>query len=264
MNSYYYWHHDSDGIWLLSETPSWSPIDHRCKGDLMFRMGIVALITGDVNVIKALIALLNDCKRWTDSLNQSTDSRNILDYWWSRLLFKLKIGPLKYRPQKSVTRDPYIMAYCAIYWWQYEMIQNLKVPWWIWTPSFYHWVQFLKTRKPIHKDKYELWTKLSIDVSVAFGFPGYVKSLLAWRAFIVQSDEIKKYLIRYIPHWNLLNRLLCGDKSIMESEVNNYIGSEGYFWNREELPDTLNELGENEPIYLDKDILEFAYNNRNH
>ena len=79
--SYYYWHNDNDGIWLLSKTPSWSKIDHHCKGDVVWRMAIYALITGDASVIKALIRLLNSHKRWPDSLNQDTDSRNRIDYW---------------------------------------------------------------------------------------------------------------------------------------------------------------------------------------
>ena len=251
------------GKWLMALTEErWYYELPDGKGDLVTRMARYAIITGDPDVIKACIKLLNERKRWPDAFNGEHDAKNWFDYKWSHLLFKLKINPLKkYRSQRSVTRDPYIMLTCAIYLHQYEMIRDLKIPWWLQRFDLWHWKKYLETSDMKHKDKYELLLKMGIDISAAFKFPGYVKSLNAWMAYIARSKEIKDYLLPYIPHWNLLNRMLCGDV-IYQDDLDRYISSKGWLWDRTILPDMVYELGDCEPVYLDRDILYAVYENK--
>jgi len=263
MKSYYYWHNDDDGIWLLSKTPSWSQIDHYCKGDVALRMAIYALITGDASVIKALIKLLNSRKRWPDSLNQKTDSRNAIDYYWNWLMYKLKISPRKYKWQKRMSKDPFIILTCAIYWHQYEMIRDLKIPWCIQRPDLWHWIEYLKTGEKIHKEKYELWKCRSINFGIAFNYPGYAKHLAAWSAWIAKSDVVKSELLPFIPHWNLLCRLLCGDQTVTQKQIDEYIPHTGYLWTSTAMEEYIQPLGGSEPVYLDKEILQFVFDNKN-
>jgi len=261
MGNYYYWCITPSGKWLMATSTKdnygYAPDG---KGDLALRMAFYALVTGDVDVIKACIKLLNERKRWPDGLNHENDARNIIDQYWSILLHKIfKTRTVKYRPQRSITRDPYLMLSCAIFWHQYEMIRDLKIPWRIMRPDLYHWKKYLETRDNIHKLKYESWERFNIDI--AFKFPGYAKSLCAWQAFIARSDKVKSRLIREIPCWNLLNRLLCGD-IIPQEDVKRYISTTGWLWNAETPPDNPTELKEGEPIFLDKRILEFVFDNR--
>lgn len=250
MSNYYYWSITSSGKWLLHNTYG----DGR--GDLIWRMAIYALITGDADVIKACIKLLNERKRWPDGLKEDSDSKNYFDYYWHKLLHKLGFTDShKYRHQKSITRDPYIMLTCAIFWYQYEMIRDLKIPFWINRPGLYFWKKYLETSNPMHKRMYEFFNMLY------FKKPAFVKSLLAWEAFIARSDKVKSRLIREIPCWNLLNRLLCGD-IIPQEDVKRYISTTGWLWNAETPPDNPTELKEGEPIFLDKRILEFVYENK--
>jgi len=250
MSNSYYWCITPEGKWLLHVGGG--------RGDLVWRMAIYALITGDVDVIKACIKLLNERKRWPDKLNLPGDSKNMIDYWFHKIFSKEK----KRRPQNRMSRDPYKMLICAIYWHQYEMLRDLKIPWRINKPSLWHWKKYLETHDKLFKLKYESWAKFSISVNSIFGFKGYVKSLSAWCAFIAQSDEVKSHLIDHIPCWNYVNRLLCGD-IVDEQDVKSYISCAGWVWNADALPDDPRELGEGEPIYLDKEYLNFVFENRN-
>ena len=257
MSNYYYWCITPEGKWLFHV--GWS----QGRGDLVWRMAIYALITGDVDVIKACIKLLNGRKRWPDLLNMDNDSRNMIEYWLYKVIHKLGLrADKKAKPQNRMSRDPFIMLTCAIYWHQYEMIRDLKIPWRINNPSLWFWKKYLETNDKLFKLKYESWTKFSINISSIFGFKGYVKSLLAWRAFIARSYEVKGHLIDYIPYWNYANRLLCGD-IIDEQDVKSYASSDGWIWNADTPKDNPQWLGEGEPIYLDKEYLNFVYENRN-
>ena len=73
MTNYYYWSITPTGKWLLHNT--WG----EGRGDLVWRMAIYALITGDVDVIKACIKLLNERKRWPDGLNKYDDSKSYIE-----------------------------------------------------------------------------------------------------------------------------------------------------------------------------------------
>ena len=270
MNKIYrFWYCDETGKWLMHVTsPGWFGYRHNGKSDLIYFMGLYALITGDVEVIKACIKLLNEGNRWPDSLNTPFDAKNKIEQYISRwkykiskLLFPNRIIYVKYRPQSSVTRDVFTTVFAAIYFHQYEMIRDLKVPWRLYTPSFFHWVQYLKTHKPIHKLKYEDWERFGINVASIFGYPGYVKHLDSWKAWIVKSD-IKEELIKHIPPWNLLCRMLCGERVDWE-DIILYQGSTGYLWQADKPKDNPTICTEHEPFQMDEEVLRFVYENRN-
>ena len=257
----YYFH--EEGV-LLAETRSLVPYGFKPNGigDCVSRTAKEALIIGDPDTIDLLVKLLNERKRWPDAFNNSRIAKSMIVFQVGRLLYNLKLTKRrKYRLQRSVTRDPFTMVACVVYWYQYEKIQNLKVPFWILRPNFYYWKKYLETHSLKHKRKYEKWAKRSIDISVAFGFHGYAMSLNAWRAFIAQSEEVQKHLLPYVPHWNLQNRLLCGD-NISKDTIDSYIPHKGYLWNSTEFIPGLEVLGNDEPVYLDKDILYFIYDNK--
>ncbi len=266
VKTFFFWHYDDDGKWLLENVSErWHEVPAHSKGDLISRMSKYALCTGDVDVIKSLIKLVNAGKRWPDSLSNKGDCKNRLQYWWGRqMFFHFGADKHKYGPQKNLSRDCFVMLYAAIYWWQYEMINDIKVPLKINRFSLHYWIKALKSYGEVrekHKRKYEFLSKIGIRHTK--NIKGYVKSLTALKAFIIKSDVVKGHLMTKIPHWNLLNRLFCGDKGISESDVNSLIPHSGYIWNSDTLPIGLRELGPNEPFYLDKDFLIFAYKNRN-
>ena len=257
--TYYYFLTDDNGdIWLMKD------IGGRGKGDLLYRMGWYALITGDPDVIKACIRLLNERKRWPDFLNEGIDADSWIERIINRTLKRLGIPPQRYefRFQGRMTRDSYTTVLAAIYWHQYEMIDQVKIPWYIQTPAFWHWVRYLRTNEAIHKTKFEQWQNRGIDLSIAFKFPAYVKTLIAIRAFITRSDEVKSKLLPFIPEWNLLNRMLCGDEFNDIRIVARYRSREGWYWNSEDGQDD-RFLGPDEPFYLDKELLFFIYSNQN-
>lgn len=265
MKPFSFWYYDNNGKWLLENiNESYHEIPAHNKGDVMIRMCKYALRTGDKDVIKACIELFNAGKRWPDSLNNEGDCKNRLQYWWGRQkFFHFGAKTHKYGPQKNVSRDCGVMLITAAYWHLPEMIKDIRIPWKIQRPSLWHWKKFLETGKEIHRVKYEYWEKFNIDLAIAFSFKGYVKSLCSIKAFIARSYEIKTYLLPYIPWWNLLNRLLCNDQAITKDQVESYIPQKGYLWSADDLPEEEQPLGPDEPVYLDKAMLEFAYENKN-
>jgi len=268
MSNYYYWSVTPSGKWLMACGGNWEYKKYGFSpdglGDLIYRMGYYALVTGDVDVIKACIKLLNERARWPYGLHPDNSAKNRIVWWWSRLLYNLKIkDTVKYRPRKDITRDPYITVICAIFWHQYEMIRDINIPYRISRPSMRNWKKYLETRDSKYKDRYEFWAKLSIDISSAFKFPAFVKSLNALMAFTAQSNEVKAHLLPFIPCWNYANRMLCGDNAISESDVKSYISQRGWIWNADKLKDMPDELGDGEPIYLDYQYLKFVFDNRN-
>jgi len=138
---------------------------------------------------KALIQcknLLRDGYRWPEGFNHTNDSKNRIQWWWSRLLWNLsykfwdpyaneyiprKIVFTEYEkrgPRTGVTRDPYIywVAACELTGMEW-LIDMVKVPWWlsIHAPITKIWKRYLETgkgealylfleRKKHHDDEY--------------------------------------------------------------------------------------------------------------
>ena len=257
-SQYYYWFIDSNGDkWLLCN------ISGRGKGDLIFRMAFYALVTGDVKVIKACIRLLNERKRWPDDLNEDQDAKTWIGRIINMAINKLFGSKLPFRYQGQMSRDPYIMLYCAIFWHQYEMIRDLKpAPWYLQAHAFKFWVKYLIENEPEYKTRFEKTMIRGFSTMQAFGFKAYVKSLSAWMVWIARSESVKAELLPFIPEWNLVNLMLCGYEIESFESINAYKSREGWYWNSET---NYNDrfLGPNEPVYLDKLVLEFVFENQN-
>lgn len=256
---YYFWHVDDQGKCLLSHTKNtWYQTLPNGKGDCIWRTSLYILTSGDSDATKTCIKLLQERKRWKDTLNDPYDSCCKVEKW---------IHKDYYHSQHTMSRDPFIMLFCALYWHHYEMIQDLTIPFYIQRPALYHWVQYLKTMKPIHKLKYEDWAVIDIALSETFGYPGYVKHLNSWMAFIAKSQRVKERILPNIPDWNLLCRMLCGDRLTAHDQENikNYVSKEGYQWQQNKWMHPgidVPRLSDDNPIYLDKEILDFVHNVR--
>lgn len=254
--TYFYWFIDGNGDrWLLCN------ISGRGKGDLVFRMSNVALFTGDPKIIKACIKLLNDRKRWPDELNESTDAKTWFSREVNRILNKLFGLHLPFRAQKRMSRDPFTMLTAAIFWHQYEMIQDLKLPWYISRAPIRNWKKYLETNNMKYKAKYEKAAIRNINISIAFGYHGYVKYLNAWMAFIARSEKVKTKILPFVPEWNVCVRMLCGEQ--LNECCQDVQPRPGFIWQYGgNIGDKNDFLGPNEPIYLDTGILQFVYENQ--
>ena len=271
MNKIYrFWYCDEMGKWLMHVSYDWAYRRYgfrpNGKGDLLFFMSLYALITGDVKVIKTCIELVNEQKRWPDSLNHPNDAKNVvgqyISIWWYNIckkLFPKKIVFVKYRPQKSMTRDIITMLLCAVYWHQCEMIRDIEIPKRLNRGSFKHWVDYLMTGDDKYKVKYEKRQRRGLRFKIKY--PGYVKHLNAWRAWLVKSD-VKEDILKHIPKWNMLCRMLCGERVDWE-DVILYQGSNGYLWMADTPPNNPVICTEHEPFQMDEEILRFVYENRN-
>ena len=261
--AYRYWWMDVIP-WLRHRSSLWITWKHSAspdgKGDLIWWMALYALITGDARTIRECIRLLNEEKRWPDSMNQEIDAKNRVQYFFSKLSHKIGlIDSHLFRSQNSVTRDPYIMLICAIYWHQYEMIQDLKVPWLINRAPLYWWKKYLENPTRFNKEKYEDSAIRNIDWSMAFGYHAYVKHLNAWMAWIAKSEKVQEKIKPLVPEWNGLLKLLCGEHTLTQEDIDNFKPMKGYIWNASTFDYLPDRLEPGEIIYMDKAILQFVF-----
>jgi len=90
-------------------------------------------------------------KRWPDSYNNEHISSNRIQFYWSKFLYCLKLRPTRlYRPQKSITRDPWIYFMCAaVYIGEYDYLQY-RPPWYLYRPIVWEWFKALEGRRNIY------------------------------------------------------------------------------------------------------------------
>lgn len=115
------------------------------KGDLI--LNTLSKIIDDEDASDFTVKAIHECylllkagKRWPDRMNQEMDAKHWLHWKWSKLLYKLKlIKHVKYRPQKGMTRDPFILFY-AVQMFYYGVIKfRVKLPIWLFTPTYVIW-----------------------------------------------------------------------------------------------------------------------------
>jgi len=233
------------------------------KGDCIFRSCIVGLANRDPYYIFACDNLIEENIRWPNVLNSN----------------------VKGRSQKSMTRDPYIMyiVACKLVGRIYAY-RGVKFPFWLRRDYVKNWRRGLRGIHAIyHKRRYErqmsalLWwakntekikTFLSSKKGIIrglrhkFGIHGYSLHIWAWMAYTIKSDRIKKELLPLIPEHNLLLRLLCEDTDLkLPGLCVNYTAKYGYQWT--EMKKKTKKLPLGQKIQWDKDILMWAYQNRN-
>jgi hypothetical protein len=122
------------------------------KGDLISNtcMKIIQGEKSDVGLIRleACKRLLLKERRWPVRMDDPADSRNRLDCWKEKFMYK--IGKREYRPYRwpnGMTRDPYIYFYAAcVMFGKYDWIEEVKMPFYIWRPGIWAWRKTLYRR----------------------------------------------------------------------------------------------------------------------
>ncbi len=276
MNYFYKKH----GV-ILARSPQWQIDLYGFApdgiGDCIFRTAIMAIAKYDHDMLHTCVTLLDDPIRWPYLLDPP----------------KVK-GKKPYRSQKYMTRDPYIMTFCAMYLLTEGPTCHLKalsMPWYTHRPYLKSWIKYLvatgdrnsstdkvdklkcryerlmlrlirwgdKTKDiRLFVEKYKLlrWTRHQ------FGIHGYSLHLWAWMAYTAASSRVKDKLIYHIPHWNFLLLALIVGPPTHEPfirNVRNYISKRVYQWTREQWIDGA-YLPAGEKYYLDKDILNWVLN----
>ena len=119
------------------------------KGDCLFNSLTRILDQNDHSdwadkCIETCSNLLKERKRWCEELNDSNDAKNRIDEYWSKLMHKWGFRDHhKYRPQKSITRDPWIALYVVAVDRDRRGLLLNKPPWWLRTPTFAAWRKHL-------------------------------------------------------------------------------------------------------------------------
>jgi len=136
-----YWR-DSPGDWVLDYYGSSS----EGKGDLISNTMMMIIHLGDqsYDALAALAAckeLLLAHKRWEDRMNHRNDSRNRVDNWVKKFLWKVKLRLYSpFRWQHGMTRDPYVFFFAAcVMLGHEELIKEVRIPWYIFRPSTMAW-----------------------------------------------------------------------------------------------------------------------------
>jgi len=246
-------------------------------GDCIFRTALTAIAHYDHKLLDKCVSLLQERKRWPDLLDPPR-------------------RPIRqgYRRKNRMTRDPFIMTFCAMYLLtegSTSHMRKLRVPWYINRPYLKNWVRYLLTtcdRYQSHKDcekyliRYERqlnrliwWGSKTQDIKLwvekrswlrwtrhRFGIHGYSLHLWAWMVYTAgDGATLSSKVLQYVPHWNTLLWLLFAGSSPhfhFISGARRYRSKKGYQWTRENWIDK-DYLPAGEKYYLDKDILDWVF-----
>jgi hypothetical protein len=137
------WYRDDLKPWEL-EIYGFYP---RGLGDLIFN-NLQKIIEDDDKsdwarqIFDECTVLLMQNKRWPDEMNPSRMCKSKACSAYNKTKFQVaklfnKDVKLKYRWQKDMTRDPWVIYYAAcVHFDEREFIQ-LKPPWWLWRPTLW-------------------------------------------------------------------------------------------------------------------------------
>lgn len=275
MKTYLYFEY---GDVILHPTQPWQHAlfgEQWAKGDTIFLTAIIALVKGDKKLLNKCIELLNQRRRWGESLDdiQHDAPSLFIEYvdtfltrynrWASRKDWRPIIPWRKrYRCVKGMTRDPFVMTYIAWFVLYGEGECPLNHPFWINRPDFYYFAKWIKTGKSKYKKRYEWWMTFSLRHKKKL--PGYVLHLHLWKAAIIESDKIKELLRSFVPHWHLLGYILSDHPLLYlyTDAINNYISRTDYHWDRDKYcaigKDGVEELSEDSLYRPDREILDWA------
>jgi len=108
---------------------------------------------------KACKVLLIQRKRWPYSMNNDRIAKNVLGQRGSELLHRVlpKRYPLiKYRSQRSMTRDPWIAMYAAGLMLGYKSHLKAKIPFDLYRPKVWAWRRIMLGKCSL----YNIWCKI--------------------------------------------------------------------------------------------------------
>ena len=144
-----------DGYFWRTHSPDWELEKYGFRpngcGDLIFNTCAKIIDDNDQSIwaADAIVGcswLLRHRMRWPDYMN-GNDAKNRLQWWRSKLLFKLYIRKtVMYRPQNVMTRDPYIAFYTLIAD-NPDWINETSIPWPLFNPGVWTWRRYLITGK---------------------------------------------------------------------------------------------------------------------
>lgn len=160
----------------VADAPQWSQRQYGQnsleKGDMIYCTMRKIIDEDDksewaYNALTICADLLLMEKRWPDSLNHELDAKNFIE---------AKITG-RYRSQRNMTRDPYILFYaCCVHLNRLQFIEEVRIPWHLYSRRT--WV----------------WRKVLID-DFRFQFLKYVK--LELKAITSHKKEFTRQLVYY-------------------------------------------------------------------
>jgi len=160
-----------DGYFYRRPDPDWAiklrGEDTKDKGDLIFNTLKKIVDDGDTSEW-AYCSLLNSFdllmqgKRWPDRMNQDCDAKTKIGWRIDQLLIWLYLKRKhKFRHQKSITRDPWIMAYVCAYKLNRFQFFDIKPQWWLYRPGVWAWMKYLRKQDRRHLEWYFFWLTFS-------------------------------------------------------------------------------------------------------
>lgn len=191
----------TDGVFWRKPSPQWEienygePVNG--KGDIITNTMRRIREQGDTSEwayasLHACSELLREGKRWPNRMSQDIDAKNRLQWYWSRLMQKLNIRKtVLFRPQKYMTRDPYVHFYalcCMLNERQY--IKLLKPPLHLYRPVLWNWRKYLITQNVKYKKRYEFWQVFNLEL----GMPDFAKDMARIMAEVAESETILNYI----------------------------------------------------------------------
>jgi len=221
--------------------------EHAGKGDVLFRSAMYAIVRGDYQMLLTISDLLLERRRWPRSMD---DER----------------GPaFEHRPRYDITRDPFIMFYCAcMVMGRKQFIKCIKPPLKIRRPHLTSWRRYLITQDPKYLRRYERWASWGIRLNPRV--KGFVYHLNCWMAWTAKSEKMQSFLQDRIPDWNLLQRelVLHPLRHLHQDAIHSYLPMEWYrwTWNNEDGSPYYSKkiLPAGQDFYLDREILVWVYN----
>jgi len=214
------------------------------KGDCLWRTALWAMIKGDYRLLAKVWDLLYERRRWPRELDNPSgiEHRKVTGFG-------------------SMTRDPYIMFYCAATMMdRTQFISVIKPPWYIYSPTFNTWRTYLMDPTRRKRNRWELTEEISLMFTK--DPKGYALHLTAWMAWVTKDQHIMELLRPFIPHWNLLLRQLTLHplRHLDEQFVQEYLPREGFIWPEDKWDRDRNYLMGSDPIQLDREALLYVYN----
>jgi hypothetical protein len=259
---YYYEEHG----FILAVSPGWEfevyGFYPNGIGDTIFRTLHFAISEGKYSLFMNGAELLTQRKRWSDELgigNEKKFAKNWLQWRWSKWLHKHGERQHRlYRSQKGMTRDPYIMFYCAAYILnRTQFISAIKPPWYIWRPGFNNWRRYLITGNRFWK----WWYETTEMIGMLFNPPMYALYLSAWKAYVADSSKVKRMISRRTPTWNYAIRQLIHHPLRHHDTpfIERYQPRFGFIWQDNEWNKNFIKDPSSEARHMDKDILLFLH-----
>jgi len=226
------------------------------KGDGVFNTVQFAMFTRDYALLAEGKRLLIRRRRWPVSLDEPNG--------------------VEHRNPKGVTRDPYVMFYCAcVEMDRVEWIKEVKPPVFtpdgiIWRPNFVAFRRYLIDPTPRRKKHWERMERLSGFFSP--GVPMFAIYLSCWKAWVGKSKPNQRRLRKLVPEWNLACRqlILHPDRGNDIAAIQSFAPRSGFLWQADPRREHDNKQHTNpqflpldESYYLDWDSLTYVFEQNN-